>query len=790
MSTTSYATERQQQLDLLRDSAVNFSSKESPLSRARALRGQQPGFDRSFWGALAAQGWTGLLVPEALGGYGQGLAEMAEVTAALAAQGAPEPVVPVLVFAGRLLQACGHNDVARRVLADMVAGTALPAVAWQEDATGAASLAADGSLALPASRLEASDGGWRLSGDKRHVRPGAGADGYIVTALCGGELALVWLPAGSAGLGVSSERLADGSQAARLHLDHIAVPAAQVLARGAAAQAALVAAYDETLLLSSVELLALSRRMVAMTLDYLRTRKQFGKPIGSFQALQHRAVDLHIQQELCAAVVAQALAAFDAGCSGAERALLAARVKARCAEAALTTGRDAVQLHGAIGITDEYDLGLYLQRAMVVSAWLGNASTQRRRYAALDRHPTTAATEKARTAPNPTIASSAPTDWNALDIDTFRATVRGFFEQHFPSELRYPKQRLRWVQIKDWTLKLARQGWLAPSWPVQHGGMGLSPEKLIAFIEEQERHGVARAPDQGITMVGPLLIQHGNDAQRAHYLPKILSCEHIWCQGYSEPNSGSDLASLRTSAVVDGDDFVVNGQKIWTTLAQDATHIYLLVRTDPDAKKQQGISFLLADMKTPGITVRPIRNIAGGEDFCEVFLENVRVPRANLVGELNKGWTIAKALLGFERIFLGSPKQSQYALARLREAAELLGLFDDAGFSDRYTQLALDVADQSTLYSAFVERIKRGETLGPDVSMLKIFGTETYSRLANLLVEAAGASGATPGDIELPGGHLDVLTTFYNARPATIYGGSNEIQRNILAASVLQLPSA
>ena len=379
------------------------------------------------------------------------------------------------------------------------------------------------------------------------------------------------------------------------------------------------------------------------------------------------------------------------------------------------------------------------------------------------------------------------TDWNSLDTEDFRARARSFFEHNYPEALRYPKRRLRWAEIRDWTLILAAQGWLAPSWPVRYGGMGLAPEKLIAFIEEQERHGVARAPDMGISMVGPLLIQHGSDEQRAHYLPRILSCEDIWCQGYSEPNSGSDLASLRTEAVEDGDDFIVNGQKTWTTLAQDATHIFLLVRTDKTAKKQEGISFLLADMKTPGISVRPIRNIAGNEDFCEVFLDNVRVPCSQRVGELNKGWTIAKALLSFERIFLGSPKQSQYALARVREAAELLGLFDDPVFTDRYTQLALDVADLGTLYTRFVDQVKRGETLGPDVSMLKIFATETYSRLANLLVDSAGASGATPGDIELEHGHIDVLTTFYNARPATIYGGSNEIQRNILARSVLGL---
>lgn len=381
------------------------------------------------------------------------------------------------------------------------------------------------------------------------------------------------------------------------------------------------------------------------------------------------------------------------------------------------------------------------------------------------------------------------TDWNALDTEAFRLMVRTFFEQNYPAELRYPKTRLRWAEIKGWYMTLSNKGWVAPNWPQAHGGMGLSPEKLIAFIEEQERWGVGRAPDMGITMIGPLLIQYGSKEQQQKYLPKIIQGENIWCQGYSEPNAGSDLASLRTDAVEDGDDFIINGQKTWTTLAQDATHIFFLARTDKTVKKQEGISFLLADFTTPGITVRPIRNIAGHEEFCEVFFENVRVPKANLVGGLNQGWGIAKALLGFERIFLGSPKQSQYALSRVEAAAQALGLFGDQGFVDRYTQLQLDVADLSALYVRFVEQVKRGENLGPDVSMLKVWAAETFSRLANLLVEITGGSGAVAGDIEVNGKKIDVLTSFYNARPATIYGGSSEIQRNILAASVLQLRS-
>jgi alkylation response protein AidB-like acyl-CoA dehydrogenase len=379
------------------------------------------------------------------------------------------------------------------------------------------------------------------------------------------------------------------------------------------------------------------------------------------------------------------------------------------------------------------------------------------------------------------------TDWNAMDDEAFRSLVRAFFEANYPSELRYPIRRLHWPEIRDWYAVLARQGWGAPAWPTRWGGMGLSPEKLLIFMEEQEAYGVARTPDMGITLVGPLLIQAGTDEQRSRYLPHILSGMNIWCQGYSEPNAGSDLASLRMSAVSDGNDYVVNGQKTWTTLAQDATHIFLLVRTDPAARKQEGISFLLVDMTTPGITVRPIRNIAGHEEFCEVFFDNVRVPKGDLVGEPNRGWGVAKSLLGFERIFLGSPKQSQFALGQLSRLTKSNGLFADPVFADRFARLHMDVADLASLYTRFADIVRSGQPLGPEVSILKIFATETFSRIADLMLEAAGSAAPIRSPSEFGAGPDEVLSTFFNARPATIYGGSSEIQRSIVAKNVLGL---
>ena len=360
---------------------------------------------------------------------------------------------------------------------------------------------------------------------------------------------------------------------------------------------------------------------------------------------------------------------------------------------------------------------------------------------------------------------------------------------HYPQDMRYALRRSRLAETREWYQTLSKQGWLAPNWPREYGGMGLDPGKMIVLLEEQERYGVSRLPDHGIVQVGPIIMKYGTDAQKNYYLPKILTGEHIWAQGYSEPNAGSDLASLKTSAIPEGDDFIVNGQKIWTTLAHDATHLYVLVRTSTEGKRQEGISFILVDAKTPGITIRPIRNIAGHEEFCEVFFENVRVPQANLVGGLNKGWTVAKALLSFERINIGSPRRPQYALQKLGELARARGLFADPGFVDKYTALELDLADLGSLYARYVEVVKRGGVLGQEVSMLKVWSMEAWQRLTDLLVETAQEYGAMPGAHDIDGVDVDVLSPFYYARPGTIYGGSSEIQRNILAKYVLKLPA-
>ncbi len=384
--------------------------------------------------------------------------------------------------------------------------------------------------------------------------------------------------------------------------------------------------------------------------------------------------------------------------------------------------------------------------------------------------------------------AAAQRDWNALDDEEFRCIAAAFFAEHVPRHLAHLSRRPRWAEVKDWYMTMSRHGWLVPSWPIEHGGMGLSPAKALIYLEELERSGAPRVMDQGLMNLGPVLIARGTDEQRRRFLPKILSGEHLWCQGYSEPNAGSDLASLRTEAVLDGDDFVINGQKIWTSVAFDATHMFALVRTDKTVKKQAGISFVMIDMNQPGITVRPIRNIAGHEELCEVFLDNVRTPRTNLVGELNDGWQVAKALLGFERIWSGSPRQSTLALLRLERYARLSGKIDDPAFADKLVQVRMDVLDAASAYERFAQIMRTGGSFGFEVSMLKVWATETCQRVTELMVEAAGELGTLTGEVAIGDEAIDILYPFLECRAFTIYGGSSQVQRNILAKNVLELP--
>ncbi|MBV8915434.1 MAG: acyl-CoA dehydrogenase family protein, partial [Acetobacteraceae bacterium] len=329
--------------------------------------------------------------------------------------------------------------------------------------------------------------------------------------------------------------------------------------------------------------------------------------------------------------------------------------------------------------------------------------------------------------------------FDALDDDAFRLEIRGWVEANYPPDMiRHPSRRLFWRENREWFMRLSRKGWIAPSWPREYGGMGLSGPRQLIMIEELERYGAARVNDQGLIMLGPLLIKHGTKTQREFFLPRILSGEHVWAQAYSEPDAGSDLAALRLDAADRGDHWILNGQKTWITLGTDANWVFVLARTNKSGKKQEGISFLLVPVDSPGLTVRGITNLDLQAEFAEMFFGNVRVPKDAVVGEVDKGWSYAKALLGFERIAIGSPKLSSNGLARLEQLADELGVADEPEVRAALSRFQLDLADVKSLYSSIVAAVKRGEMPNADISVLKMVQTELFQRITEAMVAIGG----------------------------------------------------
>ena len=385
----------------------------------------------------------------------------------------------------------------------------------------------------------------------------------------------------------------------------------------------------------------------------------------------------------------------------------------------------------------------------------------------------------------------------------FREEVRSFVRQDLPSEISSKilngahasrDDTVRWQQI------VHRRGWGAPSWPKEFGGTGWGPVQQYIFEEECAAAGAPGLLPFGLKMIGPVLMAFGNADQQRRFLPRIPSAEDWWCQGYSEPGSGSDLASLKTRAERRDDHYVVNGQKTWITLAQHADWIFCLVRTDPSAKPQAGISMLLIDMKSPGVTVRPIITMDGAHEVNEVWFEDVRVPRENLVGEENKGWTYAKFLLGHERTNIAQVGASKRELRRLKRIASQerkhgKPLLEDAYFAARVAQLEIDLMALEITNLRVISAEAERRAPGPEASLLKIKGSEIQQTLTELMMQAVGPYGASfqresterLGEWIVPSYAAPLGATYCNVRKTTIYGGSNEIQRNIISQMILGL---
>jgi len=385
----------------------------------------------------------------------------------------------------------------------------------------------------------------------------------------------------------------------------------------------------------------------------------------------------------------------------------------------------------------------------------------------------------------------------------FREEVRAFLRENLSPELIAKARESalpRRADVAPWHEKLFEKGWAAPKWPVAYGGTGWSTMQRFIFDAEMTLAGAPPLSAFGMTMLAPVLMQYGSPEQKQRFLPRILSGEEYWCQGYSEPGAGSDLAAVKTRAEDKGDHYLVNGQKIWTSNAQDADWIFCLVRTDPAAKAQEGISFLLIDMKSPGLQVKPIISINGKHSLNEVFFTDVAVPKENLVGKENMGWTYAKFLLGNERTGIAGVARAKGMLERLRELAAQAPdnaggyLLADPDFRTRLAAIETELLALSHTDLRVAVSVATGAGLGPEASILKVKGTEIQQALSELAVEALGPYAAPfdqPHADNLggigPANRKGVVPAMLFGRAASIYGGTNEVQRNIIAKAVLGL---
>ncbi|MBK6492035.1 MAG: acyl-CoA dehydrogenase family protein [Sphingomonadales bacterium] len=390
---------------------------------------------------------------------------------------------------------------------------------------------------------------------------------------------------------------------------------------------------------------------------------------------------------------------------------------------------------------------------------------------------------------------------SAARYDAFRAEVRHWLAENLTADLREVTERATSVFIDKphnlaWQRILATRGWVAPHWPAEYGGPGWDETERYIFASECARAEAPSLAPMGLRMVAPCIMRYGTEEQKAHYLPRILAGEDYWCQGYSEPQAGSDLAALSLRADRDGDHYVLNGSKIWTTHAHFANRMFCLVRTSREGPRQAGITFLLLDMDTPGINVLPIVSIANDHDFNQVFFEDVRVPVSGRLGEENQGWTVAKYLLEFERA-VAYAAGLHAARDKLEAAARETGLLMDLQFRRKLSLVAAQISAIEAVELGVMAAMASGRNPGPASSLLKIQGTETQQRIQELAIEVAGHYAAPDQhEARQPGSGLAALTDdsamiaaprYFNGRAASIYGGSNEIQRGIIARQVLGL---
>jgi alkylation response protein AidB-like acyl-CoA dehydrogenase len=760
---------------MIADTVRRILVKENDFeARRHRLAGPSP--DRlALWPVFAEAGIIGTIFSEDQGGLGGTPRDAAVVLYEIGRSLAVEPYLASLT-SGRILRRAPPSVIEREIEA-IVAGERIVVLAHAEGIDP---------FAAPKTEARPEGAGYRLYGVKPAVRHADIAGAIIVTARIAGNggLGCFLVEQGSPGLTVEPHRLIDAASGGRVRLD--GAPAELLLA-GDEAELALTDALSWEVAGLAAETAGMADALIAATAEYLRTRSQFGVTIGTFQALQHRLADMYIAGQEATIATETLLDQMEMAPGEVQAALISA-IKVIADRAGKKISHESVQMHGGMGVSDELNISHYMRRLACIRAEAGGEEIHIDRFKNL-----------AERANRVIWFDESPA------AAQYREEVREFVQQNLPPELARKVEtglELTKDDYVSWEKILRKKGWFGVAWPEEYGGAGWDLERQLAFVQEAALNKAPMIMPYGVNMVGPVVFTYGTEEQKAKYLPDILESKTWWCQGYSEPNSGSDLASLKTFAELDGDHYVVNGTKMWTTQAHWADMMHCLVRTRKDGKPQEGITFLLIDMKTPGLSVRPIITNEGQHHTNQTFFDNVRVPVENRVGKEGDGWRIAKFLLANERLaiadtgaklcLLGDVKRlyATYVAAAHAPAAVASALA--ARIADLEIQLAVLCMVERRYIAAWAAG---GSRDGPEASLLKIRGTEILQRLAELALDLEGplATMHDPADLHLPPEtdfnaeqQASMMANHYlYSRAWSIFGGTNEIQRNIIARYVL-----
>jgi len=769
---------------LLQESLERLAREHYTLKARRALLAGDAGFSRDGWHRLAELGILALPFETDLGGLSGSLADVMVIGRVLGGALSLDPYIPCVILCGGVLARAQNAALRNTWLEALISGRKLVALAHLESGAKACG-------EVKSTRLQRDGQSMRLNGTKLLVPLARELDAFVVTARnTDGALQACLIPAaGTPGIEIRSYRLVDGTLAGDVVFRDVEIPSHFSLELADPDQA-LEEIFTYTRAVVAADSVACMGALLRMTIDHCNTRKQFGQPIGRFQVIKHRLVDSYTsveQVEALLELVAQRTSRWAAQVEAA---------KAFIDEHALRLGHAAIQMHGAMGLTDELAVSHYHKRVVANSMLYGDRTSRLDEFTQLSGF---------LEATSPSSALVFP-ELLTEQEEGFRHEVRAFLSASLTPELKKTARRLTCTfpekdTIVEWQHRLRARGWLAPLLPKAQGGTGWSAVERFVFEYECAVGGAPERAPMGFRYVGPVVARFGSPWQKDYFLPRLFSGEHYWAQGFSEPGAGSDLAAVKTTALEDGDDYVVRGSKIWTTHAHYADWIFCLVRTEQTARPQDGISFLLIDLKSPGIRIEPIPLLAVDHEVNQVFFDDVRVPRRNLVGEAGRGWQYAKYLLELER---GGSVISGRVRHELDAVKELLACKQpdkqpDQGIVRALAGLEIRLLALELLELRLARSLKHAADPGAAGSVIKLLSSELQEEITEIGMQIAGLAGLELADRPIPdppqtGGsrtdlELVAMPRYLNTRAFTIFAGTSEIQREIIAKHIVGMGS-